>query len=179
LSGLGWGRSREYGDTEATVFHLAAVALETDGTGGWHGQGGFEDFAVTGAMGEIIGDDDLDLIPILGPVMLEGLVGAGEEVVSALELRFSDEDAAVGVGGGTEFQAEDEVVGEGLKCAQALDFSAFGRGGYDEPTMPGDVAAIGGGGEAVEVYGCGYDGPGGGIGGVGGFPAAGGFDVLG
>ena len=88
---------RQFFELDVAVFHLASVAFEADGAGGGHGEGGFEDFAIAGAVGDAVFDFDDDLVPVLGFVLLQFFVGTGDEVVAALELGFADEDAAVGV----------------------------------------------------------------------------------
>ena len=44
---------------------MAAVAFEADGAGGGDFEGGFEDFAVAGAMGDAAFDDDDHFVPVL------------------------------------------------------------------------------------------------------------------
>ena len=44
---------------------MAAVAFEADGAGGGDFEGGFEDFAVAGAVGDAVFDDDDHFVPIL------------------------------------------------------------------------------------------------------------------
>src|SRR5689334_8013190 len=94
----------------ASVFHLAAVAFEADGTGLGQLERCFEHFAVARAAGGAVLGDDNQLVPILR--LIAGLVvrrGAGEGIVAALKLRLAKEDAAVGVGRGAEFELEREV----------------------------------------------------------------------
>ena len=42
---------------------MAAVAFEADGAGGGDFEGGFEDFAVAGAVGDAVFDDDDHFVP--------------------------------------------------------------------------------------------------------------------
>src|SRR6185295_5268147 len=69
-------------------------------------------FSVAGAMCDAVLHRDFDFIPVLRLVFFERLVRTGHEVVSTLELRLPDEDAAVRVDGRAEFQFETEVPGE-------------------------------------------------------------------
>src|SRR3989442_7231457 len=81
-------------DSDAAVFHLAAVAFEADGTGGGNFHRRFQYFAVAHAVRRSVFDDHLDFIPIASAIVLELLVWAGEQVVAALKLPATDEDAA-------------------------------------------------------------------------------------
>ena len=83
--------------------------------------------------------------------MLQLLVGAGEQIVAALELWGTDEDAAVGGRRGPELELEDEVAWELLRRPELLDAAPFRRGRDDDPAIFGDVAAIGAALTAVEI----------------------------
>ena len=83
--------------------------------------------------------------------MLQLLVGAGKEVIAALELRGTDEDAAVGGRRGPELEPEEEVAGELLRGPELLDAAPLRRRGDDDPAILGDVAAVGAALAAVEV----------------------------
>src|SRR4051812_10161935 len=96
-------------DLNAAVLHLAAISFQTDGTSLRDGKGGFEQFAVACTAGCRALDDHLDLIPVLGLVLLQLLVRASHQIVPTLKLWLPDENAAVGVDAGTEFELEDEV----------------------------------------------------------------------
>ena len=130
------------------VLELAAVAFEADGSGGRHGEGGFEDFAIAGAVGDAVFDFDDDLVPVLGFVLLQFFVGTGDEVVAALELGFAYEDAAVGVDGGSELELEDEIFGE-LGDGVDLAGEFVGLGGE----VDGEDAVFGGVGSGVFGFG--------------------------
>src|SRR5436853_3071140 len=93
---------RQFLQSDAAVFHLAAIPLEADGAGGGKLHRGFENFAVAGGVGFAALHRDDDFIPLLRFVLRELLVWPGEEVVPTLKLWLADEDAAVGVGGGAE-----------------------------------------------------------------------------
>jgi hypothetical protein len=68
-----------------------------------------------------------DLVPVLRPVFLQVLVGSGDEVVAALELRPAHVDATVGIHRGTKFQLQDEVLREFLLRENLLDFAGRAR----------------------------------------------------
>src|SRR5688572_22594196 len=135
----------------AAVFHLAAVAFEADGAGGGDFEGGFEDFAVAGAMGDAVFDDDDHFVPILRFVVLQVFVRAGEGVIAALQLRLADEYAAVGVGGGAKFEFQGEIFWKFFRGPKLLDPAVFWRRGYDESTVLGHVAAIIAFGFSIEI----------------------------
>src|SRR5687768_10784805 len=118
-------------NTNAAVFHLAAVAFEADGAGFGDFESGFEDFAVAGAMGDAVFHDDDHFVPILRLVVFQLFVRAGEGIIAALQLRFADEDAAVGIWRRAEFELEREIFGELFCRVKLLDAAVFGRGGDD------------------------------------------------
>ena len=73
-------------DAEAAVFELAAVAFDADGTGGGDFEGGFEDFAVAGAVGDAVAHE-----AACSPVVevLEGLATPGIEDVESNDFHQS------------------------------------------------------------------------------------------
>ena len=89
---------------KTSVFHLAPVAFKTNRAGGRDFHGGFENFAVAGAVGfgAFYGDDHF--VPILGLITLELLVRSGDQIIATLKLGTANEDAAVGVRRGSEFE---------------------------------------------------------------------------
>ena len=95
-------------------------------------------------MGDAVFYDDDDLVPVLRFVGLEFFVGAGDEVIAALELRLADEDAAVCVDGGAKFEAELEVGGEELGGVKLAEVRAtfFIEGVHDEHPVLGGVATV-------------------------------------
>ena len=94
-------------DLNSAVFHRSAVALQADGSSFGDGEAGFEQLAIAGAASSPFLDDDLDLLPVLGLVLVQFLVGASYQVVPTLKLRPADEDTAIGVDAGSEFEFED------------------------------------------------------------------------
>src|SRR5882672_1333096 len=94
------------------VFHLTAVAFQAYGAVGRNFKGVLEDFDVTGAMSHVVGNGNDDFVPILRLVLLQLRVRSCDKVIAALKLRFTDENAAIGIGSRAELQFEDEVVGE-------------------------------------------------------------------
>ena len=105
---------------------LTAVAFETDGSRRGELHPGLEHLAVARGHGHAALDRHHDLVPPLGAVMLQVLVGPGEGVVPALELGAPDVDAAVGVGGGAELELEDEILGELAGGPELLNLPVLG-----------------------------------------------------
>src|SRR6266853_3730104 len=114
------------------VFHLAAVAFKTNRTGVRDLERILEDFAVADAMGFAAFDRNDDFIPILSLVMFQVIVGAGEQVVAALELWLADEDAAVGIRRSAKFELEDEILRKFACGPKGLDFPALRRCGDNQ-----------------------------------------------
>ncbi len=77
------------------IFHLAPVSLQADGTGFGKFECRLENFSVTGAIGDTVSDSDFDEVPVLRFVLLQRLVGAGNQVVTTLELRLAKKDTTV------------------------------------------------------------------------------------
>src|SRR5258708_33591641 len=73
---------------EVPVVHLAAVGFQADAARLGDLERRFEHLAVARAVGDLALHDDDDLVPLLGLVLLELLVGAGDQVVADLELRL-------------------------------------------------------------------------------------------
>ncbi len=57
-------------------------------------------------MGRTVLHSHHDLVPFLRSVLFQRFVGPGQEVIAALELRFADEDTAVGIGCGPKLELE-------------------------------------------------------------------------
>src|SRR5208282_868561 len=152
-------RLRQFLETNSAVLHLTAVALQANRSGRGDIEGGFEHFAIASAERLAAADGDDDLIPVLRLVMLQMVVRPRDEIVAALQLRPANEDAAVGVGRGAEFQFQDEILGEFARGGDLLNLPKFGRRGHNQPVMFGDVAAVRADGLAVELDGLGDDGP--------------------
>jgi len=125
-----------------SVLHLAAIAFQTNGAGGWDFELGVEHFAVAGAMRNPVFDDGHYFVPLLRLVVLQFLPRAGEDVVATLELRFADEDAAVSVGRGAKFKFEDEVFWKFPGRPKLLNTTTLGRSGDDKSPIDRDVARI-------------------------------------
>src|ERR1039457_2572354 len=118
-----------------------------------NGKGGFEKLAVTGAAGHLALHDDLDLIPILGLVLLQVLVGSRHQVVPALKLWPTDENAAVGIDAGTEFELENEVLREFLHGVKLRDQSILPLGEVhgENAVLGGVTASVAGTRFAIEL----------------------------
>src|SRR5664279_1503529 len=127
---------------DTTVLHLTAVALQADGAGWRNLEGRFQDFPIAGAESDVVGGDYLNLIPILRFIMLEFLIRTGNEVIAALQLGFTDEDATVGVNAGPKFKPEDEIRRELAGRPNLLNTAAFRRGSHNEAAEPGEVTAF-------------------------------------
>src|SRR2546422_4092623 len=101
-------------------------------------------------MGDTVFYRDFDFIPILRFVFFELLVRTGDEVITALQLRLANENAAVRVHGGAEFQLEIEIIRK-LACRpQYLHQPGFSRMD-NQKAIRGGVTAITAGSFAVEI----------------------------
>ena len=149
-----------YLDANAAVFHLAAVAFESDGAGGGEFEGFFEDFAIAGAAGGIAFGFDNEFVPVAGAVVFEFFPWSGEGEVATLELWFAEEDTAVSVWRGAEFEFESEVGRELAGGPELLDTATFCGGGDDKSAVDGAVAAVGCLSFSFESLGCVNEGPG-------------------
>ena len=98
-------------------------------------------FAVAGAGGDSAFHEDFDFVPVLWLVLGQFFVRAGDQVVSALKLRLAEEDAAVGVDSGAEFQLQVEVVRE---LARRPHLSESLAGVHDDATVASGVATVAG-----------------------------------
>src|SRR5437868_1811889 len=96
-------------------------------------------------------DRDDHLVPVLRSIFRQVLIGTGQWIVAALQLWLADEDTAVGVRSGSEFQLECEVLGELARGPHLLDAASFRRCRHDDASMLGDVATIAAGLLAIEV----------------------------
>lgn len=107
---------------------MPSVAFQTDGPGCRDLHGFIEDIAITGAMGHAAFHGNNHLVPFLWLVVLQVLPGPGEGVVPALKLWLTDENAAVGIGGGTKFELKDKVLRELPGGPELLNPTTFRRG---------------------------------------------------
>ena len=110
------GRSGQFFYLDPPIFHLADISFKADRTRGRNLQRRLQQFAVAGAVRNTVLHRDLNFVPVLGAVFFQGLVfvGAGDEVVAALELGLADEDTAVGAGRRAKLEAQHKVLGEFL-----------------------------------------------------------------
>ena len=93
-------------------------------------------------MGHVVFHRDDQVIPILRAVVFQALVRSGQGVVATLELRLSDEHAAVGIRSRAELQLQHEVLGKLVRRPQLLTTAPFRRRGHDQPAMFGHIASV-------------------------------------
>ena len=120
-------------------------------------------------MGHAASYRDFDFVPVAGPVIPQTFVGTGQGVVAALKLSAAQEDAAVRVRRGAEFQTQDEVLREVLRGGKLLNSASLGRSGDDQPAIFGDKSPVGAARLAVEADGGCDNGPRRGVG-IAGLP---------
>ena len=71
-------------NAEIPVFHLSAIGFESHWTCYRNFERLFEDFTVTGAVGDVVLYNHLDFIPILGFIVLKVFVGTCYQVIATL-----------------------------------------------------------------------------------------------
>src|SRR6266540_2400526 len=74
---------RYFFDADAAVFHLAAVAFQTDGACRGKFHRGFQYLAVAQAVSRAVCHGDFNFVPVARPVIPEIFVGASEGVIAA------------------------------------------------------------------------------------------------
>src|SRR5262249_49316526 len=89
-------------------------------------------------------------IPVLRFIFFELFVGASDEVIAALKLRFTNENSAIGVYGGAEFEFQNEIVRKFAGCPNGLDNSGLVRIHY-ENAVGRRVAAVIADGLSVKI----------------------------
>ena len=109
------------------VFHLPAIAFESDRPRGGHFHRSLEYFTVAKAEGQPVFDRDFDFIPIARAIILQLLVRTGEKIVAALQLRTANEDAAVSVGRRAKFEPKDKVFWKFARRIDLLNPATFSR----------------------------------------------------
>ena len=95
---------RHFSEANATVFHLATVTFQTDGASCGYFHGGLQHFAIAQTVCLTSPDTHLDLVPVTLPIILELVVRACQQVITALELFTSNENPTVRVGRSTKLQ---------------------------------------------------------------------------
>src|SRR6267142_5410584 len=114
-------------DSDTAVFHLAAIAFESDRPRGRHFHRGLEHFTVAETEGGTVFDRDFDFIPFARAIVLQLLVRAGEKIVATLQLRTPNEDAAVSVGRRAKFEPKDKVFWKFACRIDLLNPATFSR----------------------------------------------------
>ena len=86
-------------------------------------------------------------------IFLQVLVGAGYQVIPALELRPANENAAIGIDAGPEFELQDEVPRELLHRVELRNQPILPLGEVDgeNPVLGGETAVVAGLRLAVEL----------------------------
>src|SRR5437867_2265456 len=75
----------------ASIFHLASVAFETDTAGGGKFQSCLEHLTVANTVRDTVLYGDFNFIPILWSVLFKLFVGTGYEVITNLKLGLAEE----------------------------------------------------------------------------------------
>src|SRR5262245_6164370 len=150
-------------DADPAILHLPAVALEADRAALRQLHLALEELAVAGRARDAALHLDHELVPLLRPVALQALVGAGEGVVAALQLRPAQVDAAVGERRGAELEPQLEVLGELARRPELLDLAVLGRRRDHEAPADRAEAAVRALAHAVEARRFGDEWPLGGV----------------
>src|SRR5262245_39934786 len=119
--------SRLFGDPDASILHLAAIAFQANRAGFGQLERGLQHLAITRAMSDAVLYDDHHFVPVLRFVFLQLFIGPRQRIVATLKLRLADEHPAVGVGSRAKIQLEREILRKLARRPKLSDFSPFRR----------------------------------------------------